>query len=76
MNKNVRRGLAAAGCALLVALLTCAALASWTWCRPGDFVSCLGRNVLVLGVIWGPQLLLALLGIGTILWFWQRDRHQ
>jgi len=69
MNRNVRRGLAAAGYALLVVLgiwMASAAVTSWSWCQPRDFGYCLSKTLLVTGVIVVMPAVIGAMGIGAL----------
>jgi hypothetical protein len=69
MSRNVRRGLAAAGYALLVGLgiwVASAAVTSWLWCQPRDFGHCLSKTLLVTGVIVVLPAVIGAMGIGAL----------
>ncbi len=62
LGESVSRG-------ILVMLMTWAsfaALTSWTWCQPRDFFSCLGKTLLISGVVGGGPMLLGALGAGVL----------
>ena len=62
LGESVSRG-------ILVMLLTWvsfSALTSWTWCQLRDFGSCLGKTLLISGVVGGGPMLLSALGAGIL----------
>ncbi len=62
LGESVSRG-------ILVMLMTWAsfaALASWTWCQPRQFGSCLSKTLLVSAVVGGGPMLLGALGAGIL----------
>jgi hypothetical protein len=55
--------------AILVMLLTWvsfAALASWTWCQPSDFGSCMSHTLIISGVVGGGPMLIGAIGAGIL----------
>jgi hypothetical protein len=62
LGESISRG-------ILVMLLTWvsfAALASWTWCKPSDFGSCMSHTLIISGVIGGGPMLIGALGAGIL----------
>jgi len=62
LGESVSRG-------ILVMLLTWvsfAALASWTWCQPSGFGSCMSHTLIVSGVVGGGPMLFGALGAGIL----------
>ena len=51
---------------VLLAWVTFAAFTSWTWCRPGDFGSCMDKTLLASGVVGGGPMLLVVLIAGLV----------
>jgi hypothetical protein len=62
LGESVSRGMLV----MLLTWLSFATLASWTWCGPRGFGSCLGFAVEVIGWIGGGPMLLVALGAGTL----------
>jgi hypothetical protein len=68
-QRKIRRVGESVSRAILVMLLTWfsfAALTSWTWCQPHDFLSCLSKTLLISGVVGGGPMLLSALGAGIL----------
>jgi hypothetical protein len=55
--------------AILVMLLTWvsfAAMTTWAWCTPSEFGTCLGRTLMVSGLVGGGPMLIGALGAGIL----------
>jgi hypothetical protein len=68
-QQRVKRVAESVSRGLLVGLLTWAsfaALATWVWCRPENYVSCYGNFLLASGVIGGGPMLMASVTAGAL----------
>ncbi len=62
LGESVSRGILV----MLLTWLSFAAMTSWTWCQPRDFGRCLGKTLMVSGLVGGGPMLLGALGAGIV----------